>query len=210
MPDQDPKKDDKYYKNPDYTNEGLGKDLDARQRKAAQSDGSRPSGEYNLNPVAGEATSMAVERLLGEKAGAADDSPEKKRTLHDPRKFEELLKDRIGDIEQGSPDIQRITNPEIEALRTSSLRGQAADVQAKQKMASFFQNLGAAIGGIFCKEKKKHQCQMYGHIAPSNWHGDFPNCTECGAEIRSQDELRKASARQEDQEIKPYDNRLSD
>lgn len=201
MPDDDKK----YYRNPEYTNEGLGKEMTGRKRPTGQNE-RRPTQEYDLDPVKGEgAVDLELQKRLQANQETGED-PTRKRTLHDPKKFEELMKERAAQIQ--TPDVQRITNPEIEALRQSSLKGNSDQVKAKQKVNSFVQNITQTLGGLFNSSKKVTMCDNYGHIAPANWFGDFPNCTECGKQINAQSELRKSSATQKTGDIKPHDNRL--
>jgi hypothetical protein len=196
--------DKKYYRNPEYTNEGLLQDMAGKKRRSGPQDRQTP-GEFDLDPVKGEPVNLELEqRLLSHEA--AEDDQSRKRTLHDPRKFEELMKERMAQIQQ--PDVQKITNQEMDALRSSGARSNSSDVVAKQKMNAFLQNVSTTLGGLFSSQKKQTMCENYGHIAPAHWRGDFPKCTECGKQIMSQSELRKSSASQKTADIKPHDNKL--
>ncbi len=204
MPGNDDKK---YYRNPEYTNEGLQKEIVERKRPTGPT-ARRPTGEYDLDPIKGEgAANLDLEKRMDEiRKSTEEESPDKKRTLHDPKKFEELMKERIAQTQP--PEVQRITDTEIEALRLSGLRSNSDDVRAKQKVNAFFQNVSSTIGSMFSSQKKNTMCENYGHIAPASWKGDFPKCTECGKLITAQSELRKSSANQKTVDIKPHDNRL--
>ncbi len=196
-----------YHQNPEYTNEGLGREIDARKRsKGADPDRlSKRDGEYFIDPIKGESLYLDVEKRLAPTVQPVEEDS-KKRTLHDPRKFEDLMQERLANTR--CPEVQKLTNPEVNALRTSSMKTSSEVVRAKQKVNSFVQNLTASIGGLFSKEKKKTMCDNYGHVPPETWGGEFPNCSECGKLITSQEELRKASAHQRKADMKPYDNRI--
>src|SRR5215470_3277805 len=116
MPDDDKK----YYRNPEYTNEGLKKEISDRKRPTGPVE-RKSSAEYDLDPVKGESgMDLELQKRLDEGNQSGDD-PARKRTLHDPKKFEELMKERASQFD--SQQVQKITNPEIEALRQSGLRG---------------------------------------------------------------------------------------
>lgn len=200
--------DKKYYKNPEHTNEGLIREM--AERKRATGPVERKSNEFELDPVKGEPVNLELEKRMAEASRLAEEeNAERKKTLHDPKKFEELMKERLAQTQPA--DVQRMTNPEIEALRVSGLRSNSDQVRAKQKMNAFMQNIASAIGGMFSggsASSKSTMCDNYGHIAPARWRGDFPKCTECGRLITSQNELRGSSATQKTSDIKPHDNRL--
>lgn len=207
MPDNDQSnRDQRYYRNPEATNEGLAREIQDRKRAPVSPDKKLP-GEFDLDPGAGESVKMDVEQRLEAARRAEEEPPDKKRTLHDPKKFEELLLERAGT--SGSQPVQKITDTQIEALKQTSHKKESPAVRLMQLFSTTVNHLGAAFVGLFCKPKMKTQCDLYGHLAPSaGWAGDFPKCTECGHEITSQDQLRKSSASQKAQDIKPYDNRL--
>ncbi|GEM_PF-2216984 len=206
MPDDDSKRDQQYYKNPEATNEGLARQIQDRKRGQFAPE-KKAAGEFDLNPVAGESLRMDVEQRLEAVRRAEEDPPDKKRTLHDPKKFEELMKERAA--ASGSQPVQKITGTEIGSLKESAHKKESPAVRLVQLFSATLSHLAAALAGIFFKPKTTTQCDMYGHIAPaSGWSGEFPRCTRCGREITSQDQLRSSSARLKAQDIKPYDNRL--
>ena len=108
------------------------------------------------------------------------------------------------------PEVQKITGSEIEGLKESSLKQQDVKVQLRQRVAGLFSSMASGVAGMFARpEKRKTQCDLYGHMLPaSGWAGDFPSCIECGTRITSQEMVRRATTGQHSPDIKPYDNRL--
>lgn len=195
------KDDKKYYKNPEYTNEGLSKEIGGRKRTGPIE--RRPTGEYDLDPIKGENLNLNLQQRW---SLPVQEDESKKKTLHDPRKFEDLMKERSSQSQ--SADVQKITNSEIESLRVSGIRSISSDVQVKQQVNRLMQNIATAFSGLFVSSKRATMCDNYGHIAPAHWRGDLPKCTECGKQITGQSELRKSSATQRGVDIKPHDNKL--
>lgn len=191
----------KYYRNPDYTNEGLKDEMNGRRRTNAPEQ--RRTGEFDLDPVKSEPAALELERRLAEAA----ENTEKKRTFMDPQNFSQLMKDRLA--KHQTAEVQKLTNPQIGSLKTAAVKSDSDAVRAKRGINAFVQNITSAFGGLFqTREKKVPMCENYGHIAPAQWSGAFPNCVECGKQIKSQSELRKSSATQKNVDVKPFDNRL--
>lgn len=200
MPDDDDKK---YYRNPGYTNEGLRDEMESRKR-GGQAE-RKPTGEFDLDPVKSEPAQLELEQRLAE----SQQDPTKKRTFLDPRNFANLMQERLA--KHQTAEVQKLTNPQIESLRTAAVKSNSDAVRAKQGLHAFMRSIASAIGALFAKptsQKKFTMCENYGHIAPATWSGGFPSCVECGKKIRDKSELRKSSATQKDVDVKPFDNRL--
>jgi hypothetical protein len=104
-------------------------------------------------------------------------------------------------VEESQPEIvevEKLTAEGAEAIRESHGRTDSTLVRQQRKVAGFLGWLASTVEGLFAKkEKRKTQCENYGHNFPwgTKWEGPHPKCLDCGAEILSADQLRKASSK---------------
>lgn len=93
------------------------------------------------------------------------------------------------------PDVQRITTQQIKALRVTTEKEAGASVSFFRAIQGFFSGIFGALAGLFHRDtyKPSQQCEIYGHVVPQGWHGAYPKCEKCGAEVTSPDQLRGSS-----------------
>ncbi len=89
---------------------------------------------------------------------------------------------------------RRITREERITLRNISI----AKKSLPEKLAASFHrsisSLKAALIGPLKKSGPQNSmCKFYGHVIQGAWNGYLPKCADCGCEISSPDQLRKAS-----------------
>jgi hypothetical protein len=91
---------------------------------------------------------------------------------------------------------QRITREERITLRNISI----AKKTPAQKVAQVIHKCCEAIISVPARLKYSQKsklstsmCKFYGHVIEGPWEGYFPHCRDCGCEITSPDQLRKAS-----------------
>lgn len=91
---------------------------------------------------------------------------------------------------------RRITREEVITLRNI----QVGKKTWLRKLTGLFHNCMRDIktmmhAPIKSKAVTNSMCKYYGHIIHGPWQGYLPKCRDCGAEISSPDQLRKASPR---------------
>jgi len=91
---------------------------------------------------------------------------------------------------------RRITREEVITLRNVS-------AYKKTLADKVLENIHNCINGmstllmtpIESKKKTNSMCKFYGHVIQGPWKGYLPKCADCGCEIQSPDQLRKATPR---------------
>jgi hypothetical protein len=205
---KNPKEQKNWYLNEPAPSAGLAGEFKGVKRPVAGNRDRWESGNFLLDPACGEDRELQIEKAIAEAKQMRDNVPAKfKKTLYDPDNFKHLVK-QAGQAQQ-EIDFQKISSAEIGALKVTSEKQAAPEVRMRQTAETILRSVSTTISGIFSRESKKSQCELYGHKQPPpGWQGAYPKCPDCGSEIRAQSDLRKASANQKDQDLKPYDNRL--
>ena len=89
---------------------------------------------------------------------------------------------------------RRITREEVITLRKITV----AKRTWIHKIARTFHNCFNAIktgllAPIQNAKRDNSMCKFYGHVIQGSWEGYYPRCGDCGCEIHTPDQLRKAS-----------------
>ncbi len=92
-----------------------------------------------------------------------------------------------------------ITHQEIKSLKIVAAEEQKGSVQAHRLFDRLFGGiLGLFKGLFFIRPKSHNQCDLYGHVLPpGGFQGVLPKCYDCSAEIKSPDEVRGATPREQ-------------
>lgn len=107
----------------------------------------------------------------------------------------ERLQQIVEEIQPPPPEIEKMTEKELEAVRQAHIKGESLEVQQKRKIIGFLGWISSTLEGLFTvKARSKTLCELYGHDLPKgrNWNTDFPECPHCGTIIKDKDMLRKA------------------
>lgn len=90
-----------------------------------------------------------------------------------------------------------ITHQDIKSLKTVAAEEQKSAVQAHRFFDRIFGGLiGLFKGMFFIRPKSHNQCEQYGHILPpGGFQGVLPKCYDCNAPIKSPEEVRGATPR---------------
>jgi len=105
-------------------------------------------------------------------------------------------------VEESQPElveVEKMTSEEMEAIRQTHGRANSGLVAQQRKVAGFLGWLTSTVEGLFAKkERRTTQCELYGHTLPwgTKWGGPHPKCLDCGVEIISAEQLRKASVQE--------------
>lgn len=89
---------------------------------------------------------------------------------------------------------QRITRSNLLTLRAAQMK----EDKVRKIFSVVCNELYAAIGGLFAVQKGKSNsmCKYYGHVIRGSWSGYLPKCDDCGCEVSSPSQLRKAMPQQ--------------
>jgi hypothetical protein len=100
-------------------------------------------------------------------------------------------------MERGTYPVIK-ANPRITRENLMTMRTLAAQEDSPRKMiATILNEVQSLLNSLwfFVPEKKNSMCKYYGHVIKGQWHGDHPNCADCGSRITSPSELRTADSR---------------
>lgn len=85
---------------------------------------------------------------------------------------------------------RKITREEVATLRNIPI-GKKSWLR---KLRGAFENMMHDVK-LLSAPKNNSMCKFYGHVIESPWKGYNPHCRDCGCEIKSPDQLRKAHPR---------------
>lgn len=88
--------------------------------------------------------------------------------------------------------IRKITREERINLRAT---GSFKPNYVLKMFTSCIRDLRAMFTTSTSKKAKNSMCKYYGHVIQGQWKGYLPHCADCGAEITSPEQLRKAMPR---------------
>lgn len=89
---------------------------------------------------------------------------------------------------------KRITREERITLRNISAYKKSWADKVFENIHNGVSELGSWMMTPLRKDNKNSMCKFYGHVIQGPWKGYLPKCADCGIEISSPDQLRKASA----------------
>jgi hypothetical protein len=88
---------------------------------------------------------------------------------------------------------RRITRDEVVTLRNISIAKKSVSEEMTQAFVAMMNSLKSALSApINTAAPKNNMCKFYGHVIQGPWQGFLPKCRDCGCEIKSPDQLRKA------------------
>jgi hypothetical protein len=89
---------------------------------------------------------------------------------------------------------QRITREEVATLRNITVQKKTLTHKLKQAFHVAWRDLSVLVNApINAVRLNNSMCKYYGHVIQGPWQGYLPKCRDCGSEISSPDQLRKAS-----------------
>lgn len=89
---------------------------------------------------------------------------------------------------------RKITREEVATLRNISVKKETLSHKLTQAFHVAWRDISVLVNApLKAARLNNSMCKYYGHVIQGAWQGYLPKCRDCGAEISSPDQLRKAS-----------------
>jgi len=89
--------------------------------------------------------------------------------------------------------VQRLTGSQIKSLRTGSIKSRQTSFCLIRGTLDILARIASNLAGMFAPPVKPQAKCKLGHTPPKTWGQGYPQCVNCGEEIRSREDLRGSS-----------------